>query len=156
MEELIAFLSPEFRENKIEIKEDYSSYIPSVLLDRNQIKQAFLNIFKNSIEAMPNGGSIYISTLLRGDRLEIGIKDKGVGIPEDRLYRIFEPYFTTKGKGSGLGLMITYRIIKAHGGEIKMKSRVGRGTEITVILPLRRGKIPLPARRLAGHHFKKT
>ncbi len=164
MEELITFLSPEFRKNKIKLKENYLSYIPSILLDRNQIKQAFLNIFKNSIEAMPKGGSIYISTFLRRDRLEIGIKDEGVGIPEDRLYRIFEPYFTTKEKGSGLGLMITYRIIKAHGGEIKMKSKVGEGTEITVILPLKRGKVPLPARLLAGRsarrlaepHLRKT
>ena len=164
MEELIAFLTPEFRKNKIEIKENYSSYIPSVLLDRNQMRQAFLNILKNSIEAMPNGGNIYISTFLRGDRIEVGIKDEGMGISEDRLYRIFEPYFTTKDKGSGLGLMITYRIIKAHGGEIKVESKVGEGTEITVILPLKRGKVPLPARlltsrsarRLTEPHLRKT
>ena len=146
MKELITFLSPEFRKNKIEIKEDYSSCIPAILLDRNQIRQAFLNIFKNSIEAMPKGGNIYISTSLKGDRVEIGIKDEGIGIPEDKLYRIFEPYFTTKDRGSGLGLMITYRIIKAHGGEIKVKSKVREGTEITVIIPFKRGKVPLPVR----------
>lgn len=150
MEELITFLSPEFRKNKIEIRENYLSYIPSVLLDRNQIRQAFLNIFKNSIEAMPKGGHIYISTFLKGDRVEIRIQDEGIGIPKDKLYRIFEPYFTTKEKGSGLGLMITYRIIKAHGGEIKVKSKVREGTEITVVLPIKRGKVPLPARLLAS------
>ena len=126
------------------------SYIPSILLDRNQLKQALLNILKNSIESMPHGGNIYVSTFLRGDRVEITIKDEGVGIPHDKLYRIFEPYFTTKEKGSGLGLMITYRIIKAHGGDIKMKSTKGKGTEVTVILPLKRGRVPLPARLLAG------
>lgn len=146
MEELTSFLSPEFKKNKIKIKSSYLPYIPSILLDRNQLKQALLNIFKNSIEAMPNGGNIYVSTFLRGDRVEIVIKDEGIGIPQDKLYRIFEPYFTTKEEGSGLGLMITYRIIKAHGGDIKIKSTEGEGTEITVILPLKRGRVPLPAR----------
>jgi two-component system, sporulation sensor kinase E len=146
MEELISLLSPEFRKNKIEIKKDYLPYIPSILLDRSQIKQAFLNIFKNSIEAMPNGGMIYISTFLKRDRLEIKIRDEGIGVPESKLYRMFEPYFTTKERGSGLGLMITYRIIKAHGGEIKVKSKVGEGTEMTVVIPLKREKVPLPAR----------
>ncbi|MDD5454864.1 MAG: ATP-binding protein [Candidatus Ratteibacteria bacterium] len=150
LKELVAFLSPEFTRNNIRIRESYSPHIPSFLFDRQQIKQALLNIFKNSIEAMPKGGSIYVSTFLRGDRIEITIKDEGFGVAEHNLYRIFEPYFTTKKNGSGLGLMITYRIIKAHGGDIKFKSKVGEGTEITVILPLKRTHVPLPA------HFKKT
>ncbi len=150
LKELIAFLSPEFEKNDIEIKESYSPHIPSFLFDSQQIKQALLNIFKNSIEAMPEGGNIYVSTFLRGDRIEIVIRDEGVGIAENNLYRIFEPYFTTKKDGSGLGLMITYRIIKAHGGDIKFKSKVGEGTEITVILPLKRVHVPLPA------HFRKS
>jgi two-component system, sporulation sensor kinase E len=144
IKELISFLSPEFKKHKIEVKEDFSSFIPPVLLDYNQIRQAFLNILKNSIEAMPDGGKIYISTFLKGDRIGVSIKDEGMGIPEDKIYRMFEPYFTTKEKGSGLGLMITHRIIKAHGGEIKIKSRPGEGTEITVLLPLKREKVPLP------------
>jgi signal transduction histidine kinase len=149
VKELVAFLSPEFATNNIEIKENYSPHIPSFLLDGNQIRQALLNIFKNSIEAMPEGGNIYVSTFLRGDRIEIVIKDEGIGIAENNLYRIFEPYFTTKKNGSGLGLMITYRIIKAHGGDMKLKSKLEEGTEITIILPLRRGHVPLPA------HFRK-
>jgi signal transduction histidine kinase len=149
IKELIAFLSPEFAKNNIEIKESYSPHIPSFLLDHNQIKQALLNIFKNSIEAMPRGGNIYVSTFLRGDRIEVVIKDEGIGIAENNLYRIFEPYFTTKAEGSGLGLMITYRIIKAHGGDIKFKSKLDEGTEITIILPLKRGRVPLPA------HFRR-
>jgi len=146
LKELIAFLYPEFIKNNIEIQESYSPHIPSFLYDGQQIKQALLNIFKNSIEAMPKGGNIYVSTLLRGDRIEIAIKDEGVGIAESNLYRIFEPYFTTKKNGSGLGLMIAYRIIKSHGGDIKFKSKLGEGTEITVILPLKRTHVPLPAR----------
>ncbi len=154
MKELITLLSPEFRKKRIKIKEDYSPYIPSVLLDRNQTRQAFLNILKNSIEAMPKSGHIYIYTFLKGDRVEIKIKDEGIGISEDKLHRIFEPYFTTKKEGSGLGLMITYRIVKAHGGDIKVKSEVKKGTEITVILPLKRGKVPLPARLLTGKYSR--
>ncbi len=150
VKELVTFLSPEFTKNNIEIKESYSPHIPSFLLDRNQIKQALLNIFKNSIEAMSEGGNIYVSTFLRGDRIEVVIKDEGVGIAENNLYRIFEPYFTTKKDGSGLGLMISYRIIKAHGGNIKFKSKLGKGTEITIILPFKRGHVPLPA------HFRRT
>ncbi len=155
LKELIAFLSPEFVKNNIEIKQNYSPHIPSFLIDSEQIKQALLNIFKNSIEAMPEGGNIYVSTFLRGDRIEVAIKDEGVGIAEDKLYRIFEPYFTTKADGSGLGLMITYRIVKAHGGDIKFKSKLGKGTEITIILPLRRGRVPLPVRFKRQLSFKK-
>lgn len=146
IKEVITFFSPEFKKNNIEIKESFSPYIPSFLLDRIQIKQALLNIFKNSLEAMPKGGNIYISTFLRGDIIEVVIKDEGIGIAENNLYRIFEPYFTTKTEGSGLGLMITYRIIKAHSGDIKFKSKLDEGTEITVILPLKRDNVPLPAR----------
>ncbi|MFH1547860.1 MAG: ATP-binding protein [Candidatus Omnitrophota bacterium] len=160
IKELVTFFSPELKKNNIEIKEIFSPYIPSFLLDRIQIKQALLNIFKNSLEAMPKGGNIYISTFLRGDIIEVVIKDEGIGIAENNLYRIFEPYFTTKTEGSGLGLMITYRIIKAHGGDIKFKSKLDEGTEITVILPLKRDNVPLPARfgrlplfeNLAGSH----
>jgi len=145
LEEVLKILSPELRKNKIEVKKNYASHIPPILLDTNQMKQAFLNVLKNSIEAMPKGGLVSISTFITTDRLNIRFTDSGKGIPEEFLYRIFEPYFTTKEEGSGLGLMITLRIIKAHGGDIKVRSEEDKGTEITIVIPLKRGKVPLPA-----------
>ncbi|HIE43242.1 MAG TPA: hypothetical protein EYP78_00390 [Candidatus Omnitrophica bacterium] len=142
--QLIRLLSPELEKNRIEVEEHYTAYVPPILMDASQIREALLNIFKNSIEAMPNGGKIYVSTLIKGGRLEIKIADEGTGIPENILYRIFNPYFTTKEKGSGLGLMITYRIIKAHAGDIKVKSKPGEGTQIIVAIPIKRSKVPLP------------
>ncbi len=111
---------------------DYRLY-----LDPNQIKQAFLNILMNAIDAMPNGGTLTITTSLSKDKrsYQIEITDTGCGIAPENINHIFEPFFTKKDKGTGLGLSISYGIIEKHKGKIEVKSAVGVGTEFKIKLP---------------------
>lgn len=136
LEETMQFLSEELLQSKITVKKAFDSKIPKIMLDEYQIKQAFSNIIKNCIEAMPHGGILKISLLLNGDFVKISFEDNGEGIPKEKLSKIFEPYFTTKATGSGLGLMISYRIVKEHGGRIEVVSEEGKGTTFTISLPL--------------------
>jgi signal transduction histidine kinase len=124
---------------------DVNAALPGLLADRHQLQQVFLNILKNAIEAMPDGGRLMVSAHVaerKGGRcLEVGIADTGSGIPAENLSRIFEPFFTTKdtGRGTGLGLSVSYGIVRAHGGLIDVESEVGKGTRVTVVLPLNGG-----------------
>jgi len=117
--------------------------VPRIMGDVNQLKQVFINILNNAIDAMPAGGRVHISTReVRGNgtgpQVEIAFQDTGGGIPEDKLERIFDPFFTTKedGKGTGLGLPISKRIVERHGGSIAVQSTPGAGTRFTVCLPV--------------------
>ncbi len=117
-------------------------HVPPILGDVNQLKQVFINILNNAIDAMPQGGQVEIVTRQvsdngSGPRVEITFQDTGVGIPPDKLDRIFDPFFTTKedGKGTGLGLPISKRIVERHGGSIAVDSTPGRGTRFTISLP---------------------
>ena len=127
----------------VSITANFDPSVPPILGDVNQLKQVFINILNNAIDAMPTGGVVEVSTReVRGNgtgpQVEIAFQDSGVGIPEDRLERIFDPFFTTKedGKGTGLGLPISKRIVERHGGSISVKSVVGAGTRFTVALPV--------------------
>jgi len=102
----------------------------------NQIKQVFINIMKNAMEAIQEDGAIKIELCTEDEFIYISLKDNGVGIPEEVLQRIFEPFYTTKSKGTGLGMMITNKIVTAHNGIIKIRSKVGEGTEIILRFPL--------------------
>jgi two-component system sporulation sensor kinase A len=101
----------------------------------DQLKQVFINILRNAMEAMPDGGPIHIYLKQSAKEVDISFVDQGVGIPKDRLQRIGEPFYSTKEKGTGLGLMICQKIIKNHKGHLKIESEVGQGTTITVALP---------------------
>ncbi|BBB33576.1 two-component system, sporulation sensor kinase E [Thermotomaculum hydrothermale] len=111
--------------------------IPLIPVDYNQARRAILNIIKNAIEAIGNDGKIEVFTrnYREKKRLCLYIKDSGSGIPEDKLDKIFEPFYTTKATGSGLGMHITYQIMKEHGGEIKITSREGKGTTVSLCFP---------------------
>ena len=139
--ETLATLRPEIENRRIEVKVASSSKIPNVLLDPGQIKQVFFNLVKNAMEAMPDGGSLEIAISAGDAFLRIDFLDSGVGISEESLGRIFEPYHTTKEKGTGLGLMIVKRIVEAHGGQIEVSSREGRGTRFRILLPLAERRI---------------
>jgi PAS domain S-box-containing protein len=117
--------------------------IPRVLIDKRYLKQALLNLAKNALAAMPMGGSLALA--VEGDEQEVRITvaDTGTGIPEEDLPKIFEPYFTTKDSGTGLGLTITFKIVKEHQGEITVNSKVGEGSSFTINLP-----VPQKERRL--------
>jgi PAS domain S-box-containing protein len=110
--------------------------VPRVLIDKRYLKQALLNLAKNALAAMPKGGSLAL--VVEGDEQEVRITvaDTGTGIPEEDLPKIFEPYFTTKDSGTGLGLTITFKIVKEHQGEISVNSKVGEGSSFTISLPV--------------------
>src|SRR6202042_3276852 len=111
--------------------------LPLVEGDRNQIKQAFYNVIKNSFQAMKSEGILHIKTDLDENYAQVIFTDTGGGISPDDMSKIFDPYFTTKKSGSGLGLMIVRRIVREHRGEIDIVSHEGQGLTLTIRLPLR-------------------
>ncbi len=122
----------------IKLETDYASNGTTICVDSNQIQQVLLNLVANAVDAMPGGGCLRISTILSDQAsVEIRVTDSGCGIEEDVLNRIFDPFFTTKeqGKGTGLGLAICQRIVEEHEGEIKIQSRLGQGTTVSIRLP---------------------
>ena len=137
LKELVNFLKYELEEMDIEVKLELEEDLPTVMVDPKYIKQAFLNILKNSIEAIHGGGRIHVKTEEGSDGdVAVHIDDTGEGIPESNMGKIFEPYFTTRKSGTGLGLVIVYKIIKELGGDIKINSREGEGTTFSVKLPV--------------------
>ena len=125
--------------NRINITENYSSDLPQIVCNSNGIGQVLMNLISNAIDAIPNRGEIQITANYNNanDEVEISIKDSGVGIPDEIIDKIFDPFFTTKevGKGTGLGLYISYNIIKAHHGTIDANSKIGVGTSFTIRIP---------------------
>jgi PAS domain S-box-containing protein len=142
--EIIPFLIKEIADKGIHFIENYHPQLPKIKVDKTQMHQAFLNLFLNAIQGMPDGGELKIevtpivSTSLIGRKqnlIKISISDTGKGIPPNILHKIFDPFFTTKPKGIGLGLSITYQIVKKHGGTIKVESELGKGTSFIINLP---------------------
>jgi len=134
--EVVELMRYEAENQHISIVTKIEPDLPDVMIDRKNLKQALLNIIKNAIAAMPEGGVLTISVEEKNDELQIAVSDTGIGIPEELMAKIFEPYFTTKESGSGLGLTITFKIIKEHNGEITVESTPGKGTTFTIHLPL--------------------
>ena len=122
---------------RITIHRDYGTVAPIEAIP-GQINQAFMNVVQNAVQAIPDRGEIFIKTEQQGDQVRISVRDTGSGISEKDLSRIFDPFFTTKdvGKGTGLGMTITYKIIETHHGKIEVKSKTGSGTEVIISLPL--------------------
>jgi len=142
--EIIPFLIKEIAEKGIRFVETYPPHLPKIKVDKNQMHQVFLNLFLNAIQAMPNGGELKIevnpeiSSSQDGSKkkfIKITVSDTGTGIPSNIVQKIFDPFFTTKPRGIGLGLSITYQIIKKHGGTIKVESQLDRGTSFMITLP---------------------
>ncbi|MBU9713162.1 PAS domain S-box protein [Evansella tamaricis] len=120
----------------IKIRKEFQINDAEIECAEHQIKQVFVNLIKNAIEATPNGGKITVSITKRDGNAVVIVKDNGCGIPKGKLKRIGEPFFTTKDKGTGLGLMVSYQIIEDHGGKVHVDSEEGVGTTFTVHLPL--------------------
>ncbi len=130
-------LQPSFE--RVEIVRQFSPDLPIIQADPSQLRQVFVNLLNNAAEAMPEGGTITLTTRpVNNQGMEIKVSDTGCGISEENLGRLFTPFFTTKppGKGTGLGLSIVYGIVKMHRGQITVQSQVGKGTTFTVTLPL--------------------
>ena len=134
--ELMDFMRFELERAGITVELELLEPCPLIGLDEKYMKQALLNIVKNAIAAMPQGGTLRIATLRKGGMLLLTVSDTGVGIPEENLEKIFEPYFTTREFGSGLGLTLVYKIVKEHLGDIAVSSKVGQGTTFTLSFPI--------------------
>jgi PAS domain S-box-containing protein len=143
--EIIPFLFKEIADQGIHFVENYHPQLPQIKVDKSQMYQVFLNLFLNAIQAMPNGGELKIevsptnSYSQDGSKqrfIKVAISDTGRGIPAQIIHRIFDPFFTTRPKGIGLGLSITYQIIKKHGGTIKVESQWEKGTSFVINLPV--------------------
>lgn len=134
--ELLQFVQYELDQNGVEVARELDPGLPVLKLDQRYLKQALLNIVKNAIHAMPDGGVLRVSTQARGDRVLLRFSDNGVGMSEEVMNKIFEPYFTTRDFGSGIGLTLVYKVVKEHMGDISVISKEGRGTTFTITLPV--------------------
>jgi two-component system, sporulation sensor kinase E len=135
VEEAVRFFAPEIKDRDIVVEQELRSDLPVLELDRDQMKQAFYNVIKNSLEAMKRRGILRIRTDMDASHVLIGFTDTGGGISAENLSRVFEPYFTTKSSGTGLGLLIVRRIVREHGGELSIQSSDGKGLTLTIRLP---------------------
>ena len=131
----LAALAPQFEERRIQVTLDIPAALPNVALDPAQMEQVFFNILKNSLEAVKDGGRIDILLASDDDSVIATVRDDGQGMTPDQVAHLFEPYRTTKERGTGLGLMISSRIVRDHGGTIAVESAPGEGTTFTVRLP---------------------
>ncbi|RPJ03971.1 MAG: PAS domain-containing sensor histidine kinase, partial [Spirochaetaceae bacterium] len=144
--ELTEFLKFELREAGVSLELQLAEKLPKLLIDDKYFKQALLNLIQNSISAMHGGGTLILETVRRSGDVLCKVSDSGSGIPVDIMDKIFEPYFTTKEFGSGLGLTLVYKIIKEHDAEISVVSREGKGTTFTITLA-----VPQPDKKLIGY-----
>lgn len=142
LQEMVVFIENEAKKKGVHIKREFSPNLPAGMMDRNRMKQVFLNIFLNAVQATGRGGTIIVASRhiiedVENQFLQITISDTGTGISEKNLEKLFTPFFTTKdSEGSGLGLMTSHHIVDEHRGTIDVKSELGKGTTFTLQLPL--------------------
>ena len=136
VEETLALLQPELDNRNLQVRRELAHDLPRAALDAGQIRQVLVNLIKNAMHAMTRGGVLALGTGTAGEGVWISVADTGGGIPQEKINQIFQPFFTTKKKGTGLGLMIVQRIVREHGGRIEVESNVGTGTTFRVWLPL--------------------
>ena len=136
IEDTLEFVQFELDEANVSVIRRLFERIPNIDIDEKYIKQALLNIIKNAVSAMPNGGDLTIETKIGRSDVLLEVSDTGVGIPEGQIAKIFEPYYTTKEFGSGLGLTVVYKIVKEHGGEVSLRTREEEGTTFTMSFPI--------------------
>jgi two-component system NtrC family sensor kinase len=132
---LLDFLGPELQAARIEVERDLAPATPGVKGDEGQLRAVFLNLLRNSREAMPGGGVVRVRTAAVDGAVQVQVGDTGRGIPPGDLSRIFEPFYSTKERGTGLGLAFVQQVVREHGGTIVCESELGRGTTFTIRLP---------------------
>ena len=133
--DLTAFMEQEFVSNSVELIVDLSSKLPRVAADRDQLRQAIINLLRNAMEAIGNDGVVNVSTRLEGAAVAIDIQDSGPGIEKDSIENIFDPFFTTKTDGTGLGLPLVLQVVREHGGDVTCRSSPEQGTVFSIVLP---------------------
>ena len=140
VEKTLALLRPEIENRGVTVKTKLARGLSPTPADATQMQQVLVNLVKNAVQAMTTGGTLTLQTGETSDGVWASVADTGGGIPQEQINRIFEPFYTTKKKGSGLGLMIVQRIVRAHNGKIELESNVGRGTTFRIWLPLHERK----------------
>ena len=136
----LALLRPEIENRGLTVKMKLARQLTATPVDATQLQQVLVNLVKNAMQAMTTGGVLTLQTGETSDSVWVSVADTGGGIPQEQINRIFEPFYTTKKKGSGLGLMIVQRIVSAHNGRVEVESNVGRGATFRVWLPLHERK----------------
>ena len=140
VEKTMELLRPEMENRGLTVSTKLARRLAAAPLDATQMQQVLVNLIKNAMQAMTRGGTLTLQTGENDDSVWMSVGDTGGGIPQEQINRIFEPFYTTKKKGSGLGLMIVQRIVRAHNGRIELESHVGRGTTFRIWLPLHERK----------------
>lgn len=137
LQEVVTLTNGDLEHKDIRVETDFSADLPTIRGSRDKLKQVFLNLITNARDAMPRGGTLRISSAERGKTVHVRVSDTGIGIPPENLNRIFDAFYTTKGKvsGVGLGLSVSYGIVSQHRGSIEVESAVGKGTTFTIVLP---------------------
>ena len=137
IEETLSLVAHPLKTSQIQVVKQLTEGIPAVRGSANKLQQVFLNLFLNARDAMPTGGMLEIRTGSHNGSVEVEVVDTGNGIPREYIHKIFDPFFTTKpgGRGTGLGLSVSYGIIKEHSGKIDVRSTPGRGTSFHVEFP---------------------
>jgi PAS domain S-box-containing protein len=136
MREILDFVRAELAAGGIKLEEKFTQRLPRVFIDSKALRQAVLNIIKNAMAAMPGGGTLTVATGKKDECVRLVISDTGIGIPAENLDKIFEPYFTTRESGSGLGLTNVFKIIKEHRADISVDSEPGKGAAFTISFPV--------------------
>ncbi len=142
--EVLDVMAPEAGRQKVKLEFEEDKKLPVFLMDRLRLYQALMNLVKNGLEAMPKGGRLVIRLSHRERVAAIRIEDAGSGISEEHLPHIFDAFYTTKEKGTGLGLVAVFQAVSEHGGKIDVSSKAGKGSVFTIYLPLRAAKLQLP------------
>jgi two-component system, NtrC family, sensor kinase len=154
LQETIELAGNQLKMARVRVTLEVAGNLPTIHGDRQQLHQVFLNLFLNAADAMPDGGALRVSAAAAGEPgfITVRVTDAGAGIPEHIIDNIFDPFFTTKtrGKGTGLGLSVSLGIVRQHGGHIRVESRVGQGTTMTVLLPVSRIPSTISSERLDG------
>lgn len=138
----LRLVTNEINLNNIRLDVDLSDNLPRIRGNAHNLQQVFLNLFLNAIQAMPDGGRLSVRSFVENGEVKLNVADTGVGIPEENLDKVFDPFFTTKepGRGTGLGLSVSYGIVKKHHGRITVESEIGKGTTFSVVFPLYSGE----------------
>jgi two-component system NtrC family sensor kinase len=138
----LTFVANEIHVNKVRLKKELSVNLPQINGNQHNLQQVFLNIFLNAVQAMPDGGMLKVKSCVEDNSIKVDISDTGTGILKENKEKIFDPFFSTKvvGEGTGLGLSVSYGIIKQHHGEISVESEPGKGCKFSIVFPISKGE----------------